>query len=84
MSEYLSIKEYARKHKISIFQAVKISKSGKVETMTKEIDGKEQVFIKDDKKIEKKETVKKVPTIEELAKEIEVLKEKIKKLEEKL
>ncbi len=82
--EYLSIKEYARKHKISIFQAVKLSKSGKVETKTEIVDGKEQIFIKDDKKEEKKETPKKVPTIEELIKEIEELKQRVKKLEEKL
>ena len=82
--EYLSIKEYARKHKISIFQAVKLSKSGKVETKTKIIDGKEQIFIKDDKNIEKKEPSKKTPTIEELIKEIEELKQRVKKLEEKL
>jgi len=84
MNQYLSIKEYARKHKISIFQAVKLSKSGKVETITKTIDGKEKVFIKDSNKIEKEIKTKKVPTIEELQKEIEILKQLIKKLEEKL
>ncbi len=56
MSNYISIKEYALKHKISIFQAVKLAKSGKVETKTKIIDGKEKVFIKDDTIQESKET----------------------------
>ena len=84
MSGFLSIKEYARKHKISIFQAVKLAKSGKVETKTEIVNGKEQVFIKDGSKTEEKAKPQKPQTIEELAKEIELLKERIKKLELKV
>ena len=77
MSEYLSIKDYARKHKISIFQAVKLSKSGKVETITKIVDGKEKVFIKDS--LVKEEKPKKEElSIESLKKEIEKLKRELK------
>ena len=84
MSDYISIKEYARKHKLSIFQTVKLAKSQKVETITKEIDGKEQIFIKSDAKIKKEPKPKKVPTIEELSKEIEALKKRIEILEKKV
>ena len=84
MSEYISVKEYARKNKLSIFQTVKLAKSGKVETITKEIDGKEQIFIKSDAVIKEEPKAKKVPTIEELIKEIETLKQRVKILEEKL
>jgi len=84
LSDYISVKEYARKHKLSIFQTVKLAKSQKVETITKEIDGKEQIFIKRDAKIEKEQKPKKVPTIEELTKEIERLKERVEILEKKV
>ena len=84
MSDYISVKEYARKNKLSIFQAVKVAKSGKVETITKEIDGKEQIFIKNDAIIKKEPKPKTVPTIEELSREIEELKKRIEILEKKV
>ncbi len=77
MSEYLSIKDYARKHKISIFQAVKLSKSGKVDTITKIVDGKEKVFIKDSKIKEEKPKEEEL-SLESLKKEIEKLKRELK------
>jgi len=82
--EYIPIKEYAIKNKISIYNAIKLAKSGKVETITKEIDGKEQIFIKKDSKnrVEKKSA--KEPTIKELKQEIEKLKKRVKELEDKL
>jgi len=51
-NEYIPLKEYAIKNKISIFNAMKLAKNGKVESITKEINGKEQIFIKIDAKAE--------------------------------
>jgi len=82
--EYITIKEYAIKNKISFFNAMKLAKSGKIETVTKIIDGKEQLLIKSDAKIIEKPKVTKVPTIEQLAKEIEELKKRVAELEAKL
>ncbi len=82
--EYITIKEYAKRNKISFFNAMKLARSGKVETITKTVDGKEQIFIKSDAKITESEKPKELPTIEELAKEIEELKKRIAKLEAKL
>jgi len=84
MQEYVPLKEYARKNRISIFNAVKLARSGKVESIIKDIDGKEKIFIKGSAKVTKKPEVKKLPTIEELAKEIESLKKRVAELEAKL
>ncbi|HGZ70381.1 MAG TPA: hypothetical protein ENK87_00045 [Nitratifractor sp.] len=81
--EYISQKEYAKKNKMSLFNTMKLAKSGKVETITKTIDGKEQLFIKSDAQLPQEPEAKKVPTLEELYKEIEELKARVKKLEEK-
>jgi hypothetical protein len=81
--EYISLKEYAKRNKMSIFNTMKLAKSGKVETITKTIEGKEQLFIKSDAQLPQKPEAKKVPTIEELCQEIEELKARVKKLEEK-
>ncbi len=86
MSEFLTLKEYALKHKISIFQAVKLAKSGKVETKTKIIDGKEKIFIKDDSIQESKDTKtqnqehKKAITPELFYQELLNLKDEIKQI----
>jgi hypothetical protein len=45
---YITLKEYAIKNKISIFQAMKLVKSNSVEYISKEIDGKEVILIKYD------------------------------------
>ncbi len=79
---FLTIKEYARKYKLSIFQTVKLAKSGKVETVTKTINGKEQTFIKDTPLQENHKPQNAVPTILELQKEIEQLKKEIKNLKD--
>jgi len=84
MQEYVPLKEYARKNRISIFDAVKLARSGKVESIIKDIDGKEKIFIKGSVKVTKKPEVKKLPTIEELVKEIESLKKRVAELEAKL
>lgn len=41
----LSVKEYAVKNKISIFNVIKMAKSGKIPSETRKIDGKEEIFI---------------------------------------
>ncbi len=41
----LTLKEYAIKHKISIFNAMKLAKTGKVPSETRKIDGKDELFI---------------------------------------
>jgi len=81
MQKFITIKEYARKNKINIYNAVKLVKSGKVENKTEIIDGKEQLFIKDKQIKQEKEKIEKEPTIEELHKEIKKLKERVSKLE---
>jgi len=81
MQKFITIKEYARKNKISIYNAVKLVKSGKVESKTEIIDGKEQLFIKDKQIKKEKEKIEKEPTIKELYKEIKKLKERVSKLE---
>jgi len=81
MQGFITIKEYARKNKISIFNAVKLANSGKVESKTELIDGKEQLFIKDEQIKKEKEKIEKEPTIEELYREIKKLKERVARLE---
>ena len=86
--EKLSIKAYAAKHKLSIFNVVKMTKSGQVPTETVVENGKDVVYILLDDDVEKK--VKKSIVKEEnkepyslrkenarLKKEIENLKEEI-------
>ncbi len=80
MSGFLSIKEYARKHKISIFQAVKLAKSGKVETKTEIVNGKEQIFIKNSADFPFQNNTKKAPTLQSLQEEIEILKKEIQEI----
>ena len=80
MKEYLTIKEYAKANKISIFQTIKLVREGKVESITKEENGKEVVYIKNQKSQKPKEEPKKL-TLEE---EVKLLKAKIEELEERL
>ena len=83
MDNYIPLKEYAIKNKISYFNAMKLAKNGKLETITKEINGKEQVFVKSDSKANLPKRAKE-PTIKELMQEIEKLKQRVKTLEDKL
>ena len=83
MDNYISLKEYAIKNKISYFNAMKLAKNKKIETITKEVNGKEQLFVKADSKIDIPKQ-KKEPTIKELMDEIQKLKQRVKELEEKL
>ena len=77
MSEYISVKEYARANKISIFNAIKLARSGKIESITKEENGKEVIYIKNEKLKVKNEKPKKL-SVEE---ETESLKKRVEELE---
>lgn len=86
--EKLSIKAYAKKHKLSIFNVVKMTKSGEVPTETVVENGKDIVYILVDDAVEKK--VKNSIVQEEnkepysLKKENERLKKEIEKLKEEI
>jgi len=41
----MTIKEYAIAHKLSIYNVVKMTKNGTLQTETKKVDGKDEVFI---------------------------------------
>lgn len=88
MMEKLSIKAYAKKHKLSIFNVVKMTKSGEVPTQTVVENGKDIVYILVDDAVEKK--VKNSIVQEEnkepysLKKENERLKKEIEKLKEEI
>ncbi len=41
----MSIKEYAIAHKLSIYNVVKMTKNGTLKTVTKKVDGKDELFI---------------------------------------
>jgi hypothetical protein len=92
MMEKLSIKAYAKRHKLSLFNVVKMTKSGQVPTETVVENGKEVVYILLDDDVEKEveKTVKNSIVEEEnkepysLRKENERLKKEIKKLKEEI
>ena len=86
MQEYIPLKDYAIKNKISIFKALKLVKENRVEYITKEVDGKEKIFIKKDVNIkkQKQKSIKKEPTIKDLMQEIEILKQKVALMEQKI
>ena len=86
--EKLSIKAYASRHKMSIFNVVKMTKSGQVPTETVVENGKDVVYILLDDTVEKK--VEKSIVQEEnkephsLRKENVRLKKEIEKLKEEI
>lgn len=43
----LTIKEYAIRHKLSIYNVVKMTKNGTLKTETEKIDGKDELYILD-------------------------------------
>lgn len=47
----ISIKEYARVHKMSIYTVVKLSKNGTLKTEIKKVNGKDEVFILEDQEL---------------------------------
>ncbi len=52
----ISIKAYAKKHKLSIFNVVKMAKSGQIPTETVMENGKDVIYILIDDKVEKQVT----------------------------
>jgi hypothetical protein len=92
MMEKLSIKAYAKRHKLSLFNVVKMTKSGQVPTETVVENGKEVVYILLDDNVEKEvEKTVKNSIVQEgdkepysLRKENERLKKEIKKLQEEI
>ncbi len=86
--EKLSIKAYAKRHKLSIFNVVKMTKSGQIPTKTVVENGKDVVYILLDDDVEKK--IKKSIVQEEnkepysLRKENARLKKEIEKLKEEI
>ena len=86
--EKLSIKAYAARHKLSIFNVVKMTKSGQLPTETIVENGKEIVYILIDDDVEnnvKKGIVKEVNKEPySLRKENERLKKEIEKLKEEI
>ncbi len=86
--EKLTIKAYATKHKLSIFNVVKMSKSGQIPTETVVENGKDVVYILLDDRVEKE--VEKSIVKEEnkepysLRKENERLKKEIEKLKKEI
>jgi len=86
--EKITIKAYAVKHKLSIFNVMKMVKSGKLKSTTVEENGKEQVYILLDAVTE--EEVKKsiVPSDEKdskgLNEEVRLLKHEVAKLREEI
>ncbi len=90
--EKLSIKAYAKRHKLSLFNVVKMTKSGQVPTETVVENGKDVVYILLDDDIEKdvEKKVKNSIVQEEnkeaysLRKENARLKKEIEKLKEEI
>jgi len=86
--EKITIKAYAVKHKLSIFNVMKMVKSGKLKSTTMEENGKEHTYILLDDAIE--EEVKKtiVPSDEKdtkgLNEEVRLLKLEVAKLREEI
>ena len=86
--EKVSIKTYAVKHKLSIFNVMKMAKSGKLKTIIEEKNGKETTYILLDSTIE--EEVKKgilplnVEKNVSLEEELKCLSIEVKQLREEL
>jgi len=86
--EKLSIKAYAAKHKLSIFNVVKMTKSGQVSTETVVENGKDVVYILPDDTVEEKvqQSIVKEENTEpySLRKENARLKKEIEKLKKEI
>jgi hypothetical protein len=84
----MSLKAYAVKHKLSLFNVVKMSRSGQVPTETVQENGKDVVYILIDEEVEKKVTQSIVSAETKapysLRKENERLKKEIEKLKEEI
>ncbi len=91
----ISIKAYAKKHKLSIFNVVKMAKSGQIPTETIVEEGKDVIYVLIDDVVEK-EIKSSIVSIEEqeeltlkeivknLQKEMKMLSEEIEVLKKKI
>ena len=86
--EKMSMKAYAVKHKLSLFNVVKMTKSGNIPTETVMENGKDVVYILIDEAVEKEVSEAIVPAENKapytLRKENERLKKEIEKLKEEI
>lgn len=85
--EKLTIKAYAKRHKISIFNVTKMVREGSVRSETVHEDGKDVVYILEDKEQEKSvhaKITKYTQTPLNLEKEIELLKKEMAELRKEL
>jgi len=91
----VTIKAYAVKHKLSIFNVMKMVKAGKLKTDVEDINGKEVTYIVIDEAIEseikkgivpieKKGDVKLQEEMKMLSKEVSLLRAEIEALKKKL
>ena len=77
----ITIKAYAVKHKLSIFNVMKMVKSGKLKTIIEEEEGKEKTYILLDDMIEEEVKKRIVPLSE---RESATIKEELKQLREEI
>ncbi len=84
--EKLTIREYATKHKLSIFNVMKMTKSGELKTELIMINGKETTLIMIEEKVEEKvtQTIEKKHEPRSLKVENMLLKKEIVRLKEAL
>ena len=86
--EKITLKAYAVKHKLSLFNVVKMTKSGQVPTETVIENGKDVVYILIDNEVEKKvtKTIESVKNKEpySLKKENEGLKKEVARLKKEI
>ena len=86
--EKVSLKAYAVKHKLSLFNVVKMTKSGEVPTETVVENGKDVIYILIDEEVEKNvtQTIESVKNKEpySMRKENERLKKEVEKLQKEI
>ena len=82
----LTVKAYAKKHKLSIYNVIKMTRTGELQTVTEEENGKEVVYILVDDETEaklQKEIIHQNPP-KSLKEENMLLRAEIKRLKEEL
>ena len=86
--EKITLKAYAVKHKLSLFNVVKMTKSGQIPTETVVENGKDTVYILIDEEIEKNvtETIETIKNKEpySMRKENERLKKEVEELKKEI
>ena len=85
--EKLTIKTYAKRHKLSIFNVMKMVREGSVKSETKSEEGKEVIYILEDKDQEKSvdsQITKYEKTPKSLEKEVELLKRELNALKKEV